>query len=64
MHRAVLQQDVAAVDVRKMKIRKELKPILEEIQKQVTDPKEISLRFGKEAAFLGYRIVWDPFWEL
>ena len=63
MHRAVLQQDAAAVDVRKMMVRKELQPVLDEIKKQETDPCKISLRFGKEAALLGYRIVWDPFME-
>lgn len=61
MHQAVLQQDVAAVDVRNMKVRKELQPVMEEICRQEPDTKAASLRFGKEAAVLGYRIVWDPF---
>lgn len=64
MHRAVLQQDVAAVDVRNMKVRKELEPVLKEIQKEETDAKAVSLRFGREAALLGYRILWDPFLDL
>lgn len=63
MHRAVLQQDVWAADVRKIEVRKELKPILEELKREKTDMREISLCFGKEAALLGYRIVWDPAWE-
>ena len=63
MHRAVLQQGVAAVDVRKMVVRKELQSILEKIQKEESDVKEISLRFGREAAALGYGILWDPFLE-
>ena len=64
MHRAVLQQDVAAVDVRNMKVRKELEPVLKEIQKEETDAKAVSLRFGREAVLLGYRILWDPFLDL
>lgn len=63
MHCAVLQQDVAAVDVRKIRVRDELKQILDEIRRQEPDDKAASLRFGREAALLGYRILWDPFFE-
>lgn len=64
MHRAVLQQDVAAADLGKIRVRKELQPVLEEIQVQEADRKAASLQFGKKAADLGYRILWDPFLKL
>ena len=63
MHRAVLQQDVDAADIRNMQVRRELLPLLEKIKKEENDPKAVSLRFGKESALLGYRILWDPLLE-
>lgn len=63
MHRAVLQQDVYAVDIRRIRVRKELRPLLGQIVTEEKDDREASLRFGREAARLGYRILWDPFME-
>lgn len=60
MHRAVLQQDVAAVDVRQMRVREELRPLLDEIMQEEKDPALASLRFGREAADRGYLLLWDP----
>ena len=61
MHRAVLQQDAAAVDLRNITVRKELQPLLEQVRNEETDPASAAVRFGKEAAERGYRILWDPF---
>lgn len=63
MHRAVLQQDVAAADIRNMQVRTELLPLLERIREEEKDERAASLRFGRETAGLGYRILWDPFME-
>lgn len=63
MHRAVMQQDVWAVDVRKMEVREELKPVLDKLRQEGISEEQISLRFGQEAAKRGFLIVWDPFWE-
>lgn len=60
MHKAVLQQDVYAADVRKMRVRRELRPLFQGILKEAANEREASLRFGEEAARLGYRILWDP----
>ena len=61
MHRAVLQQDVAAVDLRCCRVRDELLPLLERIRKEETQPEAAALRFGREVTGMGYRILWDPF---
>ncbi|MBO5092743.1 MAG: glycosyltransferase [Lachnospiraceae bacterium] len=63
MHRAVLQQDAFAVDIRRIRVREELRPLLARIQKEEKDIRRASLKFGREAARLGYRILWDPFME-
>ncbi len=63
MHRAVLQQDAAAVDIGNLKVRNELKPLLAQIKGLEKDPALASLRFGREAAKRGYRILWDPLFE-
>ena len=60
MKRAVLQQDVDAVDVRLIRVRKELLPILEDVMNREKDPVQASLLFGKEIRAKGYRIMWDP----
>ena len=60
MHRAVLQQDVPAVDVRHIRVREELRPLLDEIMKEEKDPAAASIRFGREAASRGYLLLWDP----
>lgn len=63
MHRAVLQQDVYAADVRHIRVREELQPMLAAIQDEEKEPAAASLRFGQEAARMGYRVLWDPFME-
>ena len=60
MHRAVLQQDVPAVDVRHIRVREELRPLLDEIMKEEKDLAAASIRFGREAASRGYLLLWDP----
>lgn len=63
MHRAVLQQDAAAVDLRCCRVRPELLTLRERVQKEEPEPEAASLRFGREAAAQGYLILWDPLWE-
>jgi len=63
MNRAVLQQDVFAADIRHMQVRGELAPLLRQIREEDGESVSASLRFGREAAQLGYRILWDPFLE-
>ena len=60
MHRAILQQDVFAVDIRHIQVREELIPLLKDIEKKEKDVAAASLMFGREAAARGYRILWDP----
>ena len=73
-HRAVLQQDVDAVDIRCIRIRSELRSLLREttgflykengeIPTDVLPDYEIrnrSIRFCKKVRELGYRVLWDP----
>ncbi|MBO5622244.1 MAG: hypothetical protein J5959_11525, partial [Butyrivibrio sp.] len=74
-HRAVLQQDAYAVDIRFLMVRDELIPLYEEVTGAKYDngkaeelfiklsQKEIvdlSLRLGSEIRKRGYRILWDP----
>ncbi len=61
MHRAVLQQDAAGVDLRNITVREELRPLLEQVRSEEHDPAAAAVRFGAEAAKRGYRILWDPF---
>lgn len=68
MHRAVLQQDVEAADVRAMRVREDGGParLSEELKdaqeavKQGADPAEISFAFCRKIRAMGYRICWDP----
>lgn len=78
MHRASLLQDAASVDIRLMKIRPELLPIVEtvteaavgadgRVQLQGTGLTEERLKklgtdICREIRKAGYRIVWDPSW--
>ena len=70
-HRAVLQQDAYAVDIRCIKVREELIPVFEEVtghsytsgsfeSMSGADISALSLRFGEEVRKRGYRIMWDP----
>ena len=69
-HRAVLQQDAYAVDIRCLQLRDELKPIFEEVTGKKTgssfddlsrdDIASMSIRLGEEVKKRGYRIMWDP----
>ena len=74
-HRAVLQQDAYAVDVRCLLVRKELIPLYEEVTGvkysedlsaetfQALSREELtsmSVRLGNEIRKRGYRILWDP----
>ncbi len=61
MHRAVLQQEAAAVDVRNIRVRPELLAELQAVCRKEQDPVAASMLFGRRAAQLGYRILWDPF---
>jgi hypothetical protein len=75
-HRAVLQQDAYAVDVRCIKVRPELIPVFEEItglnygtgqMNGGLAPEEagdLSLKFAEEVRKRGYRSLWDPGMEL
>ncbi|MBQ7955145.1 MAG: glycosyltransferase [Lachnospiraceae bacterium] len=74
MHRAVLWQEAYAVDIRNVKVRKELQGIYEEVtgisyernlsghklSGQSCDWKKISLDFAKKVREQGYIILWDP----
>lgn len=60
MHRAVLQQDVFAADVRNIRVREELSSLLRTIEEREKDANMASLAFGREVAARGYRILWDP----
>ena len=69
-HRAVLQQDAYAVDVRSLKLRDELIPVFEEVTgRQIDDTfgdlsreeiRDVSIKLGSEVRKRGYRIMWDP----
>ncbi|MBQ7359896.1 MAG: glycosyltransferase [Lachnospiraceae bacterium] len=69
MHRASLQQNAYAVDVRKMKVREELLPLYEEVvgiaygtplSLGEDEYIEISLKLCEAIRQKGYRILWDP----
>ena len=69
MHRASLQQDAYAVDIRKMILKEELQPLFEEVVgvKYATHLNfsedrylELSLKLCEEIRKKGYRILWDP----
>lgn len=75
MHRAALQQEAYAVDIRNVKVREELQALYEEVTgiayvpedtknksvfKTEKDWKKLSLAFGEEVRKRGYTIVWDP----
>ncbi|MCR5101693.1 MAG: glycosyltransferase [Butyrivibrio sp.] len=73
-HKAVLQQDVNAVDARCMQIRDELKPLYNEVfgreyidtltqvnaKVNENDIINLSICFCKKATEMGYRVLWDP----
>lgn len=65
MHRAALQQDVYSVDLRAMRVRKELEPLLAEAKERIDGAEESKIR-QESIAFCGrlkkegYLIVWDP----
>lgn len=70
MHRADTVQDAAAVDVRCMEIRPELRPLYQSVfnasydghvMKQSDELKEKSLEFCRQVRQQGYLVVWDPF---
>ncbi|HJA94001.1 MAG TPA: glycosyltransferase [Candidatus Eisenbergiella merdipullorum] len=63
MHRAVLQQDVEAADVRAMRVRaeKELQKAWKAVERG-EDPEEVSLAFCRKIRDAGLRICWEP-WE-
>lgn len=63
MNHAVLAQDVAAVDIRCMRVRPQLESLLKEIRLTEADPVWAALLFGKTVAEKGYRILWDPLWQ-
>ena len=75
-HRAVLQQDVDAVDIRCFRVRPELRELVREytgfIYKDGTflpteslpdyEVRNRSIRFCKKVRERGYRVLWDPAW--
>lgn len=75
-HRAALQQDAYAVDVRCIRVKPELVPAYEEItglkyedggmhgEMPAGEAREKSLKFAEEVRKHGYRIMWDPGMEL
>ena len=63
MHRALMQQDVYAADVRKLWVREDLKGLLVRIQTEEADERAASLRFGGEVQKMGLRILFDPYME-
>ena len=63
MHRALMQQDVYAADVRKLRVREDLKGLLVRIQTEEADERAASLRFGEEVQKMGLRILFDPYME-
>ena len=78
MHRASLLQDAASVDIRLMKIRPELLPIVETVTEAAVGAdgrvqlqgaglteerlKKLGTDICREIRKAGYRIVWDPSW--
>lgn len=67
LHRAALQQDVEAADLRGMRVRKELEPLYDRAMEQIrrgnqeeADFVDESVRFCREIRQKGYRILWDP----
>lgn len=78
MHRGVLLQDVAAVDIRAICVRPECRELFEHVTgipyvtsgdyfdwtklPEGTDYKEISIKLGEALRREGYRICWDPRW--
>lgn len=63
MHRAVLQQDVEAADIRVMRVRREFETDFQEAHEAVRkgeDPAEVSLAFCERIRKRGYRICWNP----
>lgn len=63
MNRAVLTQDVAAVDFECMRLNPQFESLRKEICEGENDPDRAALRFGKAVAEKGFRILWDPFWQ-
>ena len=66
MNRAHLMQSVDAVDIRNIVVKKELRPILDEMKKTFDmtkdkDYKKISLEFCEKIREMGYEII---YWEL
>ena len=66
LHRAHMQQDCEAADIRNLAVREELRPILNEMlqSEKPTDEEsriKFSMLFCEEVGKRGYRILWDPF---
>ena len=59
VHRAHLMQEAYAVDIRNMKVRKDLKESYESALRE-RDPASASLKFCREARKRGYGIIYDP----
>lgn len=65
MHRAALQQDVYSADLRAVRVRRELEPLLREAKKRAEGAEEAKIRkesiaFCERLRKEGYLILWDP----
>lgn len=67
MHRAAMQQDAYAVDIRKMRLRRELWDLYEQVlppgpkeRLQEEEYRALSIRLAEKIHEKGYRILWDP----
>lgn len=68
MHRAAMQQDAYAVDVRNIRLRRELRELYEQVNRNRDGKGQLleeeyrsrSLRLAEKIHEKGYRILWDP----
>ena len=72
MHRAILARSAEAIDIRCMRVRKELWPLYIEIVgrepgedlPESADPIELSLKFCKAVKKMGYDLLYYPRWRV
>lgn len=60
MHRADLQQEAFAVDLRCIQVREEFKPLYEALLNRPGKTEQNSLELCKAIRERGYKILWDP----
>lgn len=60
LHRAALQQEAEALDIRNMEVREELRELYEEVVKSGADDTEKSLRLSRAIRQAGYMLLYLP----